>query len=33
LSFVFLSSGLYVGLAHIRRCQILSDLALAAVLN
>jgi CubicO group peptidase (beta-lactamase class C family) len=33
LSFVFLSSGLYVGLAHIRRCQILADLALAAVVN
>jgi CubicO group peptidase (beta-lactamase class C family) len=33
LSLVYLSAGLYVGLAHIRRCQILSDLALAAVIG
>jgi CubicO group peptidase (beta-lactamase class C family) len=33
LTLVFLSGGLYVGLAHIQRCQILSDLALAAVID
>jgi CubicO group peptidase (beta-lactamase class C family) len=33
LSLVYLSSGLYVGLAHIRRCQVISDLALAAVVD
>ena len=33
LSFVYLSSGLYVGLAHFQRCQILADLALAAVVD
>lgn len=33
VTIVYLSAGLYVGLAHIQRCQMLGDLALAAAVD